>query len=341
VKRLKLVNDWSHSVWVTFKHADGVTTCPTANASVTISVSAGPHSSYKLPVRCHAIKLPHRPIFQTAFSLHPGCSYTRSQMGKKCGETEFAWAPTRDPNCCLDAGHSGGLGSSYRNASDTELHHIWRRFASFVTAKSLSPMSAGARELVDPEDYTLFNGTANMVSISGMPCSGDGHDRNCSDADVEAVRQWTQNQTTIHAVREMQAAGLQGLSVYGFDEIETLRARVKMGEMFGVVRSAFPKLRTMTCAENLPLHDAAALKALNVTDVVIYSQYIDRGNLASHSPRQVDVPGLREAGLTVWYYTADSPYHPWANLRLDNDLIDGRMQTWIAAHEQAQGYLCV
>ena len=45
-----------------------------------------------------------------------------------------------------------------------------------------------------------------------------------------------------------------------------------MGEMFGVVRTAFPQLRTMTCAENLPLHDAAALKALNVTDVVVFAQ---------------------------------------------------------------------
>ena len=45
-----------------------------------------------------------------------------------------------------------------------------------------------------------------------------------------------------------------------------------MGEMFGVVRTAFPQLRTMTCAENLPLHDAAALKALNVTDIVVFAQ---------------------------------------------------------------------
>ena len=42
--------------------------------------------------------------------------------------------------------------------------------------------------------------------------------------------------------------------------------------MFGVVRTAFPQLRTMTCAENLPLHDAAALKALNVTDIVVFAQ---------------------------------------------------------------------
>ena len=59
--------------------------------------------------------------------------------------------------------------------------------------------------------------------------------------------------------------------------------------------------------------------------------------MASHAP--VDIPRLREAGLTAWYYTADAPYHPWANVRLDNDLIDGRMQIWVAAHEQAQGYL--
>ena len=47
-----------------------------------------------------------------------------------------------------------------------------------------------------------------------------------------------------------------------------------MGEMFGVVRTAFPQLRTMTCAENLPLHDAVALKALNVTDVVVFAQCV-------------------------------------------------------------------
>eukprot|EP01045_Picozoa_sp_COSAG04_P047439 COSAG04_NODE_17706_length_461_cov_0.991713_2_plen_33_part_01 len=31
-------------------------------------------------------------------------------------------------------------------------------------------------------------------------------------------------------------------------------------------------------------------------------RYIERGNMVSHAP--VDIPRLREAGLTVWYYTA-------------------------------------
>ena len=221
VKRLQLVDGWSHSVWITFKHAgshaDGVATCPTANASVTVRVSVGTHSlSVRLPVRCHAIELPRRPVFQTAFSLHPGCPYASSQLGKRCGETEFAWVPARDPNCCLDAG--GGLGNAYRNASGAELHRIWRNFSSFVTTKSISPTSDGSSELVEPEDYTPFAATANTISVSAMPCSGDGHLRNCSDADVEAVRRWARNRTTIDTVHTMQAAGLHGLSVYGFGE---------------------------------------------------------------------------------------------------------------------------
>ena len=80
-------------------------------------------------------------------------------------------------------------------------------------------------------------------------------------------------------MRELLHAGLEGsLSVYGFDEIESVPALAKMGEMFGIVRSAFPQLRTMTCAENLPLQNVAALKSLNVTDVVVFEQYLTPGN---------------------------------------------------------------
>ena len=66
-----------------------------------------------------------------------------------------------------------------------------------------------------------------------------------------------------------------------------------MGEMFGVVRTAFPQLRTMTCAENLPLHDAAALKVQITNGGVTYKE------LARVMPGTV--PELRQLILLLMF----------------------------------------
>ena len=163
-----------------------------------------------------------------------------------------------------------------------------------------------------------YEKTLNQVTVSRLPCSipagATAHTRNCSEADLTQTVTVLQSEHVRHLMAYLNSAGLSSFAnVYGFDEIETPEAKKQMGEMFGLARQLLGShVRTMTCAENVAL-TAEGIRSLNISDMVVYSRYFDEGNMAHRGP--VDIKSLRENGISVWYsvwyYTADSPNHPF------------------------------
>ena len=75
--RMKLIANWSMSLWVTIVTNDKHH-CPSPDLAVTVDINADGHTtpllSRSVHVRCHEVQLPARPTMKTAFALHRGCA---------------------------------------------------------------------------------------------------------------------------------------------------------------------------------------------------------------------------------------------------------------------------
>ena len=124
-------------------------------------------------------------------------------------------------------------------------------------------------------------------------------------------------------------------SVYGFDESDQTKFAPIMQDVFGMFKSRYPDVNTVTTAHmndnttGQPEQSAEKIQNLHIDNFCPIMDWV--------VPEQLQ--DCEAAGLAMWMYTSLEPGLPWPNLRLDNSLIDARVLLWLVAGWRLDGFL--
>jgi len=118
--------------------------------------------------------------------------------------------------------------------------------------------------------------------------------------------------------------------VYAFDEVKA-ESYPAAREMLNALKDEFPDLKIVTTLRDYSYGIDSGLR--DYVDVWIPVT-------PSYAKSSKAIEAARKAGKKVWYYTADWPYYPYANLNLEDPASGQRLLTGFMARQQnSDGFL--
>ena len=207
------------------------------------------------------------------------------------------------------------LRRSYPDLSAVAFDSVYRRHVDYILGKiKLSPLGpyrgtdALSVEAIKSMRDDAEDGAALPLFTLGCP--------DVSNASVlsEATK----------LVSQIEAANLTELAYfYGYDESNDFQG---MQKSFGALKKHFPNIPTVTTAHfgkqygaSDPPFTAEAMDALHIDYPCPQTDYL---------PPATNLSALHQAGRGYWTYISCQPYNTYANVRLDNHLIDARLLLW-------------